>query len=206
MSHQNHSSETTFSYLSALHTPEHGYFGGYLILSALGRPLEFHCTSPVRPSRAQEILYGPTLHPFLIGDQIAGSLLVAAKMKPQVILTDQAAMLTCRLRASTPMALVLVHAEYLPSVAIVGESVADSPASSGRESDELWLPFGQFKTSCYTLQLPPGFESEQKLIVESIALLTQQVDLAEPFGRIHDAIREAQRIGGRTTEAHGQAA
>ena len=47
-----------------------GLIGGYLILNAVGRPLEFHCTAPVRPNRAQEILYGPTLAPFLYGEQI----------------------------------------------------------------------------------------------------------------------------------------
>jgi hypothetical protein len=30
--------------------------------------------------------------------------------------------------------------------------------------------------------------------------------LAEPFGRIHEAIREAQRIGERAGDGHGQAA
>ena len=62
-------------------------------MSPLGRPLEFHCTSPVRPSRAQEILYGPTLQPYLLGEQISGALLEAAKLTPWLILTDAAAML-----------------------------------------------------------------------------------------------------------------
>ena len=73
MPHENQSRETTFGYLSTVHTAEDGYFGGYLIISAIGRPLEFHCTSPVRPSRAQEILYGPTLQPYLMGEQIGAA-------------------------------------------------------------------------------------------------------------------------------------
>jgi hypothetical protein len=32
------------------------------------------------------------------------------------------------------------------------------------------------------------------------------VALTEPFNRIHEAIREAQRIGGRNTGTHDQAA
>jgi hypothetical protein len=66
------SRETSFGFLSSVHTAEHGYFGGYLIVSELGRPLEFHCTSPVRPSRAQEILYGPTLQAYLLGEDAGG--------------------------------------------------------------------------------------------------------------------------------------
>ena len=55
-------------FLTVTEHAEHGLFGGYLILNVSGRPLEFHCTAPLKPSRAQEILYGPTLRPFLFGD------------------------------------------------------------------------------------------------------------------------------------------
>ncbi len=62
-------------FLSVIEHDELGLFGGYLVLNMAGRPLEFHCTSPVRPNRAQEILYGPTLRPFLFGEQIGQALL-----------------------------------------------------------------------------------------------------------------------------------
>ena len=48
-------------FLTALEDPQHGFFGGYLVLSELGRPLEFHCSTPVLPNQAQRILYGKTL-------------------------------------------------------------------------------------------------------------------------------------------------
>ena len=62
-----------------------GLIGGYLILNAVGRPLEFHCTAPVRPNRAQEILYGPTLVPFLYGEQIGQTLVAKGKSRPMLI-------------------------------------------------------------------------------------------------------------------------
>jgi len=49
-----------FGFLTAVDSPLHGLFGGYLVVDSLGRPLEFHCTAPVKVSRAQQILYGPT--------------------------------------------------------------------------------------------------------------------------------------------------
>jgi hypothetical protein len=104
MGNENPSRETTFGFLSTLETPGHGYFGGYLIVSYLGRPLEFHCTSPVRPSRAQEILYGRSLQPYLLGEQISGTLMQAAKLTPLLILTDQSAILTAR-----PQAKAAIH-------------------------------------------------------------------------------------------------
>jgi hypothetical protein len=54
------------------------------------------------------------------------------------------------------------------------------------------------------LELAPGFESDREAVAESIELLSKHVDLAEPFGRIHEAICEAQRIGEQSN--HGQAA
>src|SRR6476619_4049444 len=96
--------ETVFGYLSAWDSPDHGCLGGYLILSALGRPLEFHCTTPVRTSRAQQILFGPTLWPYVLGEQIGGTLLGEAKLRPSMILADHSAMLCLRAQAGVPVA------------------------------------------------------------------------------------------------------
>jgi hypothetical protein len=85
MSNEPANSAATFGYLSTWDTPEHGCLGGYLVVSSLGRPLEFHCTAPIRPSRAQQILFGPTLWPFVMGEQIGGALIAEAKLRPQVI-------------------------------------------------------------------------------------------------------------------------
>ena len=41
-----------FGFLTVVEDDEHGYFGGYLVLSELGRPLEFHCSTPIFPSQA----------------------------------------------------------------------------------------------------------------------------------------------------------
>ncbi|MEX0612017.1 MAG: hypothetical protein WD738_18180 [Pirellulales bacterium] len=206
MPHENQSRETTFGYLSTVHTAEDGYFGGYLIVSVAGRPLEFHCTSPVRPSWAQEILYGPTLQPYLVGEQIGGVLLAAAKLTPHVILTNQPAMLAVRPRVGVPMALIVSADESVGGRD--GEAAFQSgAASSGNGTPRLSEPsYGQFRVGRYELQLPAGFESDEQAVVESIGLASRHLDLVEPFGRIHDAIREARRIGGQTLESHDQAA
>ena len=95
-----------FGFLTAVDSPLHGLFGGYLVVDALGRPLEFHCTAPVKVSRAQQILYGPTLHGHLHGQQIGGALLAESKATPAVVLTDHDAMLHVRPHTSLPLALV----------------------------------------------------------------------------------------------------
>jgi hypothetical protein len=48
--------------------------------------------------------------------------------------------------------------------------------------------------------------SQRETAVELLTILGESVELMEPFGRIHEAIREAQRIGAQGQEPHGQAA
>ena len=63
--------------------------GGYLLLNTNGRPLEFHCTLPLRPTRTQEVLYGPSLRPYLIGDLIGRAVVGKSRLKAATIITDQ---------------------------------------------------------------------------------------------------------------------
>ncbi|MBT3890128.1 MAG: hypothetical protein HOF72_05845 [Planctomycetaceae bacterium] len=68
---------------------ELGCIGGYLILNLGGRPLEFHCTAPVRANRAQQILYGVSLKPFLYGELVGRSLVEKGLETPIAILANQ---------------------------------------------------------------------------------------------------------------------
>ncbi len=202
MPNETPSQETTFGYLSVINSVEHGYFGGYLIVGPLGRPLEFHCTAPVRPSRAQQILYGPTLEPFLLGEQIAGAMLDAAKLKPSLILTNCEATFHARSRISSPMVLLCGDAaqsgDSNDATRASTSLVATSTASSG--------PHESFTIEAFEFVLPIGFESDRDEATRLLTDLVRQIDLAEPFGRIEEAIREAQRLGGRGAENHDQAA
>ena len=94
-------------FLTVIDHPQHGLFGGYLVLNLAGRPLEFHCTAPIKPNRAQQILYGPTLEPFLYGEQIGSTLLGHAKTSPLVLCTDREPVLSLRDLVDLPIALVL---------------------------------------------------------------------------------------------------
>jgi hypothetical protein len=207
MPREHPSAEPSFGFLSTLESPEYGYFGGYLIVSPLGRPLEFHCTSPVRPSRAQEILYGPTLQPYLIGEQISTALLKAAKVRPRLILVDSEAILPARSVAAAPMAMV-AHRPHL-TAQMSGEEDSQRQFIAFAGEGGPWR-IGDLEAHIvagnHALILPSGFEHEKHAVEELAKVLSANVDLFEPFGRIHEAIREAQRIGGRGAESHGQAA
>src|SRR4029079_15772537 len=97
----------TLGFLTVVEHPQHGLFAVYLLLTMNGRPLEFHCTAPIKPNRAQESLFGPTLAPYLYGEQIGRTLLAKSSVEPLVVCTDLPAVLAVREHTSAPVALVL---------------------------------------------------------------------------------------------------
>ena len=158
-------------FLTVTEHAEHGLFGGYLILNVSGRPLEFHCTAPLKPSRAQEILYGPTLRPFLYGEQIGQTLLAKSKVKPFLVCTDVEAMLAAREFSEVP--LLLVQSTGNESAADVGKSFA-----LGRRR----------------VVAAPTHPNDQTVALEKWSTShTDALDLLEPFTRIREALEEAQK-------------
>lgn len=162
-------------FLTVLEDPQHGFFGGYLILSNLGRPLEFHCTTPVVPNEAQKILYGPTLKPYVLGELIGQTLVTKAQLSVQAIVTDLKDILS----------LALVSQE---SVVLL------SPSQSNQEfpTDNSLQPvcdLGSYRLLGASSEL---WQPDQ--LKRVFNPLCEHVDLAEPFDRIREAIREAQRI------------
>jgi hypothetical protein len=156
-----------FGFLTTVDSPIHGLFGGYLLVDALGRPLEFHCTAPVKVTRAQQILYGPTLQGHLHGQQIGGSLLAESRVTPAVVLTDHDAMLHVRPHARVPVALV---------------RAAES------DSGTTGFTVGSARVSPH-----PVDAAEEPTLRERLTELAAAVDLREPFDRIRAALEEAQR-------------
>lgn len=80
--------DQTLAFLSVRRYDNLGSCGGLLLVNTKGRPLEFHCTSPVQPSRTQTILFGRTLDEFVFCEQIAQALIAQLKQRPVAILTN----------------------------------------------------------------------------------------------------------------------
>jgi hypothetical protein len=161
--------QVAVGFLTVVEHQQHGLFGGYLILNGVGRPLEFHCTAPVKPNRAQEILYGPTLVPYLYGEQIGQVLVQKSTHEPELICTDLSPMLTVRNHVEVPVLLVL------------------SADTSGVEETFSW------GRNC--LATVRGNPQDREVAERLFQSLSEVLDLAEPFGRIREAIDEAERAG-----------
>jgi hypothetical protein len=182
-------------FLTALEDPAHGWFGGYLLLSQLGRPLEFHCTTPIEPTRAQQILYGPTLQSHLLGEVIGRTLVRQPKLPVQAVLTDCPEMLNLSLYQQGVVA--CVEMAMGPNQ---GKFSTDWNVEESAPRLELgnWQLYGT--STC-------NWQVEQ--LRQQLTPMVEHIDLLEPFQRIRAAILEAQRIsavGDEVTRASSIAA
>ncbi|HJN11684.1 MAG: hypothetical protein QGG09_20160 [Pirellulaceae bacterium] len=176
----------TVGFLTVRETEEHGYLGGYLVLNPAGRPLEFHCTVPVIPNRAQVILYGPTLKPFIYGEQIGQTLVNKANSKPAFVCVDVEAALTLSDHTSCPVLLVSPNSTNQTPSSYRHDSAHDAPPTSHTN-------FATFAMGNNRVSLPAEHGDDKETVTKRWQALTTELDLWEPFGRIHEAIGEAQR-------------
>ncbi len=179
-------SDRAIGFLTVLEDSQYGLFGGYLVLNWVGRPLEFHCTAPVKPNRAQEILYGATLEPFLYGEQIGQTLLGQARVKAVAVFTDQEPALAVRQTCPTPTALVLPAEEALLEGDGQRQLRFDAPHPGGPRLQAFELGHNRLAVSA-------SFSDDCRSIAEHLADLPTSFNLAEPFDRIREAIEEAQK-------------
>lgn len=180
MDAENGNSLAATGFLTALEHPAHGWFGGYLLLSQLGRPLEFHCTTPIEPTRAQQILYGPTLRSHLLGEVIGCTLARQAKLQIQAVLTDIPEMLHLSLYQHGVVAYVERERALKQRESSTGWKVEESTPHLELGN---WQLYGT--STC-------DWQAEK--LRQQLTPLVEHIDLLEPFQRIREAILEAQRI------------
>jgi hypothetical protein len=171
----------SMGFITVQNHPNLGFLGGYLIVNELARPLEFHCTLPIQPTRAQQILYGKTLNDFLCGEQIARAMVTKAKTKPDVLFTDTAAVLTLRHTHSVPLALVEQPRQ-----------VREPSYLSMPEKDPSDLH--HFSALGLKLTLLPTYTTDTSSFASLFGGRTPNLDFLEPFGRIEEALREAHPV------------
>ncbi len=161
----------TLGFLTVLSEPN-GHLGGYLVTNAWGRPLEFRLTTSVQPNRVQEILYGATLHEYILADLIGKTLIEKTATQPALIVADTAAMLPLRARIDVPVIAV--------------------PADKKTHSDALSLKHPRSKLP---VLYPVKFSDDGPRIQELLDAVDQAVELSEPFTRVREAIVEARKMG-----------
>jgi hypothetical protein len=172
-------SAACLGFLTVIEQAELGLLGGFLLLNSAGRPLEFHCTAPVKANRTQEILYGTSLRPFLYGEQIGQTLLTRSKLTPAVVCTDCEAVLAAR------------DFTHVPVVLVQKQDSGDRGQESGIRSQESGS--GSFLLGQNRVVTAPHYSSDEAAIRQSWPAQADHLDLLEPFDRIREALEEAQK-------------
>jgi hypothetical protein len=144
-----------------------GYLGGYLVTNVWGRPLEFRLSSAVQPNKVQQILYAGTLVPYICGDLIGKTLVEKAGVAVQLVVTSCEPALDLRLKIDCPVVWL-------------------APPEEGRAG--LPLPNGRGGLVCHPQH--PGDAAAVEELLKQVNL-----DLAEPFARIREAVTEARKMG-----------
>jgi hypothetical protein len=162
-------------FLTAIEVADKGFIGGLLVTNYCGRPLEFQCTVPVKANPTQEILYGPTLAPFILGELIGGTLVEKAGVRPLWILTDCEEILELRNHIDRPVAMVETQSK-----------------------DSLLRDSGD----CRTLQLGrqiirfhSAHSDDHATVSRDSRQIPADADLLEPFERVREALQETLKSG-----------
>lgn len=181
-------SAQALGFLTVLENDQQGFVGGYLILNTAGRPLEFHCTAPVKPNRAQQILFGPTLESYLYGEQIGQTLLAKGSIEPLAVWTDVEQALSVREYVAWPVALVLAADEKSIS--------ADNAAAQSNWRVDAAHRAGphlhSFEIGRNRLAVAAGRDADRQTIAARLEGISP-LDLSEPFERIREAVEEAHK-------------
>jgi hypothetical protein len=162
-------------FLTAIEVPDKGFVGGLLVTNHNGRPLEFQCTVPIKANPTQEILYGPTLAPFILGELIGATLVERAGVKPQLILTDHEQILELRNHIDKPVAFV----EKGEKESTAGEPDAHASIRLGRQ----------------IIHFHPAHGGDQSTVTRDTRRVPADADLQEPFERVREALQETLKSG-----------
>jgi hypothetical protein len=183
----------TFGFLTVVDDPEQGSFGGYLALNAAGRPIEFHCTAPVKANRAQEILYGPTLASYLEGELIGGALLGRAKSPPLAVFADRVSLLAVRRLVEAPVVLSLPpQADAADPLRQSTKNVIRNERASDDQSGGTNLKLREFRLGGNRLAVPASQDDDRRRLETAGVAALADFDLWEPFSRIREALQEAR--------------
>jgi hypothetical protein len=155
-----------------------GYLGGYLVTNTWGRPLEFRLSTAVQPNRVHQILYGGTLKAYVYADLIGKTLLDKTSTPVQFVVTDSEPALDLRLKVAAPV-VWLAPAEDPVGAALAAGGACIRPGGEGRGP----------------LLCHPRFPGDVPVVRELLGRVEEGLELAEPLGRIREAIAEARKMG-----------
>lgn len=153
---------TVLSYFICPRDAAGAFVGALMVTDNRLRPLHFAFVSPIRPTKIQRILYGPTLEEHVRVDVIGNKLLTDLPVVPDILLVETEELVAIRRVAGLPTAF-LTRAEFDPSAGNLSSLRYDTGANV----------------------------DDQDVVGQVLASLEMKVDLVEPFQRMREALKEA---------------
>lgn len=158
--------------------------GGILVTDASGKPVEFRCTSPIRPNTVQRTLYGSTLMPHIAVDLVGAPLVLAVQASPDVVLVQQEEFLPLRGRCEKPLLLARRQ----------GEEIQLAHDSCRKRPEELLSnPSGKFAPVVVTCHW--DYPDDMLECRDRLGRVFSNCDLVEPFERVRAALTTVHEQG-----------
>ena len=155
--------------------------GGFLTTNVATEPLEFRCTSSIRPTKLQQMLYGHMLSEYVLCQLIGIPLFEAAKEKPNLILVNDSVFLAMRPRVTVAVLWLGRHsqaADVLPKDAHLEDYVLTH--QSGKFEPIITFTHHEFADELL---------EARRLLSE----LTKEHDALEPFDRVDRALEHVHK-------------
>jgi hypothetical protein len=185
-SHTGHDGVIHFGFLSYVQFDKGTAFrGGILITDANCKPVEFRCTSPVKPNPLQRTLYGQTMLPHIAVDLMGIPLLKSVQLKPSVVIIREELFFDVRSKSDVPF----IHLyRQNGEIKTGGEGVADRQKRVALDSVS-----GKFQPVVISAhwQHQEDLESWREKLRE----LFGTTDLVEPFERLTKALEFVHQEG-----------
>jgi hypothetical protein len=158
--------------------------GGILVTDAHGKPVEFRCTSPIRPNSVQRTLYGSTLMPHIAVELVGNPLIQAVQASPDLILVQQEEFLPLRTRCEKPLLIARRQGE---------EIILSEESNKIRSEEMLSSPSGKFAPVVVTCHW--DYPDDICQCKEELNGLFSTCDLVEPFTRVKAALSTLHEQG-----------
>ena len=153
--------------------------GGALVVDSSTEPKEFRCTSAVRPTQLQKILWGAQLGTHVAGNLVGIPLLKALTQAYSLVVVRDKHFVDMRSELEAPVVCLSRHQNI--------EFGEDDQGGGDRDnSDMLSNPSGRFEPVVFSCH--PDHPDDTKAAREMLAPVFKSRDLMEPFARIESAL------------------
>jgi hypothetical protein len=150
--------------------------GAFLLTDIETKPIEFRCTSPVRPTELQATLYGGIMEQHIKVDLIGLPLIGAVHEQPSIILCEETIFLNIRAKIDVPM-LFITSEEKLSLIKNVEDLF-----------EKMDFQIERYKSFVFLVQ--KQFANDKESIETIFSKIPYSVDFNEAFQRVLTSLEQ----------------